>query len=159
MRSRTSTWFECKVRYQKIGDDGRERYFTETYVVDALTWTEAERRITEEMNGYISGDYEIKDIKKALYKEVFFADSDSADYWYRARLAFITVDEKTAKEKRNFVTYLVNAGSLGGALKAIHDVMEGTMVDYVDTLITETQVLDVFEYRKNDKEKKEADED
>lgn len=150
MRSKTATWFECKVRYRKLMDDGKERPVTELYVVDALTWTEAEQRITEEMGSYLSVEFTIQDIKKALYREVFFADDASADRWYRARLAFITVDEHSSKEKRSFVTYLVNAGSLGGALKAIDTVMGGTMIDYVSTLTAETQVLDVFEYKAKD---------
>jgi hypothetical protein len=103
----------------------------------------------EELSSYISGEFTIKDIKIAPYKEIFFADMDSADRWYKAKLQFITIDEKTAKEKRSSINYLVNAGTLNGAVKNIEEVMGGTMVDYVIASVAETQLLDVFEYGKD----------
>lgn len=99
MRSRTADWFECKIKYEKMLEDGTQKKVTEQYTVDALSFTEAEKRIMEEMSSYISGAFEVSDIKKASYKEVFFSDQDSADKWYKAKLQFITLDEKTAKEK------------------------------------------------------------
>jgi len=152
MRSRTTTWFECKIRYEKTMEDGMQKKVTEGYVVDALSFTEAENRIMEEMSGLIRGEFTITDIKKATYGEVFFADKDEADKWYKARLQFITVDEKSSKEKRSNVNYLVNAGTVSGAVKSIDEVMGGTMIDYVITSVAETTLMDVFEYsvKKND---------
>ena len=127
-------------------DDGLQKKVTEGYVIDALSFTEAEQRIMEEMSAYISGEFTIKDIKIAPYKEVFFADQDLADRWYKAKLQFITIDEKTEKEKRANVSYLVNAGTLNGAVKNIDEVMSGTMIDYVIASVAETQLMDVYEY-------------
>lgn len=148
MRSRTSIWFECKVRYEKSGEDGTPRKVTETYVVDALSFSEAESRIMEEMSRWVSGELEIADLKIAQYKEIFFADSDLADKWYKAKLAFVTIDEKTDKEKKTTVYYLVNAGNINSALKNVDEIMSGTMVDYQTCNLSETQVIDVFEYKK-----------
>ncbi len=148
MRSRTDTWFECKIRYEKVMEDGLQKKVTEQYVVDALSFTEAEQRITEEMSAYISGTFEVTDIKKAVYKEIFFSDDELADRWYKAKLQFITIDEKTEKEKRANVSYLVQAGSFNGAVKNIDEVMGGTMIDYVIATVAETQILDVYEYGK-----------
>ena len=148
MRSRTSIWFECKVRYEKSGEDGTPRKVTETYVVDALSFSEAESRIMEEMSRWVSGELEIADLKIAQYKEIFFADSDLADKWYKAKLAFITIDEKTNKEKKTSVHYLVNAGNINSALKNVDEIMSGTMVDYQTCNLSETQIIDVFEYKK-----------
>ena len=100
------------------------------------------------MSAYISGEFDIKDIKIAPYKEVFFCDDDMADRWYKTKLQFITIDEKTEKEKRSNVNYLVNAGTLNGAVKNIDEVMKGTMIDYVIASVSETSLMDVFEYRK-----------
>ena len=75
MRSRTADWFETKIRYEKTMDDGLQKKVTEQYTVDALSFTEAESSITEEMSSYISGEYEVSDIKKAAYKEVFFSET------------------------------------------------------------------------------------
>lgn len=148
MRSRTSNWFECKVRYEKVMEDGLQKKVTEQYVVDALSFSEAEKRIIEEMSAYISGEFEITDVKKAQYKEVFFSDAANDDRWYKAKLAFITIDERTEKEKRSNVTYLVQAATLDGAVTHINEVMDGTMIDYEKSNIAETKILDVFEYQK-----------
>ena len=149
MRSRTAEWFECKIRYEKTLEDGMQKKVTEVYTVDALSFTEAEQRIMEEMSSYISGEFDVADIKKAAYKEIFFSDTDAADRWYKAKLQFITIDEKSGREKRSAVTYLVNAGTLNGAVKNIGEVMDGTMIDYVIASVAETQLMDVFEYKKN----------
>ncbi|MBR1500179.1 MAG: DUF4494 domain-containing protein [Bacteroidaceae bacterium] len=98
MRSKQAIWFECKVRYEKTQEDGTQKKVTEQYVVDALSFAEAEQRITEEMSAYISGEYEITDVRKAPYKEVFFDDADMSDRWFKAKLQFITLDERTAIE-------------------------------------------------------------
>mgnify|MGYP002868283576 CR=1 FL=1 len=149
MRSRTAKWFECKIHYEKTMEDGLQKKVTETYTVDALSFTEAEQRIMEEMSSYISGEFEVTDIKPANYKEVFFADDDMADRWYKAKLQFIDIDEKTEKEKRYNITYLVNAGTLKGAVNNIEEVMKGTIIDYVMVAINETTLMDVFEYASN----------
>ena len=146
MRSRTAEWFECKIRYEKVMEDGLQKKVTELYVVDALSFTEAEQRITEEMSSYISGTFEVADIKKAAYKEIFFSDDEQADRWYKPKLQFITIDEKTAKEKKSNVNYLVQAGTLNGAVKNIDSVMGGTMIDYVIASVAETQIMDVYEH-------------
>ena len=148
MRSRTSNWFECKVRYEKTTEEGLQKKVTEQYVVDALSFSEAEQRITEEMSAYISGEFEVTDVKKAQYKEVFF--DDQSDRYYKAKLQFITIDERTEKEKRSAVTYLVQAATLDGAVKNINEVMDGTMIDYEKSNIAETKIIDVFEYKKQE---------
>lgn len=145
MRTRTAVWFICKVRYEKLQEDGLRKKVTETYVVDALSFSEAEKRITEEMSSFISGEFSVEDITKAPYKEIFFANETTADRYYKARLAFITIDDKTEKEKRHNVTYLVQANTLDGAVKNVNEVMGSTMIDYVSCAVQETSVMDVFE--------------
>lgn len=147
MRSRTTIWFEAKIRYEKTMEDGILRKVTETYVIDALSFGEAEKRILEEMASYVSGEIDICGLKIAPYKEIFFADSDMADRWYVTKLAFITIDEKTDKEKKTRVCYLVNAGNINAAVKNIEEQMAGTMIDYDTFNVSETQILDVFEYK------------
>ena len=146
MRSRTANWFLCKIRYEKVMEDGLQKKVTELYVVDALSFTEAEERIIEEMSTYISGEFEVWEIDRAVYKEIFFSDDDMADKWYKAKLKFITIDERTEKEKKTTVYYLVQAGSFEGARKNIDEVMGGTMIDYIIDTVSETTIMDVFEY-------------
>lgn len=127
-------------------EDGLQKMVTEIYVVDALSFTEAEARIMEEMSSYISGEFEVWEIDRAVFKEIFFSDEDMADKWYKAKLQFITIDEKTDKEKRTSVYYLVQAGSFEGARKNIDEAMGGSMIDYVISSVSETKTMDVFEY-------------
>ena len=145
MRSRVTEWFETKIGYEKTMEDGMPKRVKELYVVDALSFTEAEKRICEEMSSYISGAFDVVDIKKATYKEIFFSEDASADRWYKAKLLFITIDEKTETEKRSNVFYLVHAANFQQAASNINEVMGGTMIDYVIASIAETAVMDVFE--------------
>ena len=148
MRSRTAEWFETKITYEKTSDDGQTKRVKELYVVDALSFTEAEKSITEAMTSRVRGEFMVTDIKKATYKEIFFADSESADRWYKAKLQFITLDEKSGEEKRSNVYYLVQASKLPEAVANIDKVMSTTMIDYVIASLAETTVMDVFEYMK-----------
>ncbi len=147
MRNKTSQWFECKVTLDKIQENGTTKSVTEQYVVEALSYTEAEARIVEEITPYASNGFAVKDIKKAQYKEVFFEDKDCSDIrCYKAKLDFITIDEKTQKEKRIRVTYLVQATNIRSAMKNLDEVMRGTMFDYETCALAETKTLDIFEY-------------
>ena len=148
MRSRTAIWFECKIRYEKTMEDGLPKKVSEVYVVDALSFSEAEERIMEEMLPYNLVDIEIVDVKIAPYREIFFADDNLADQWFKAKLSFITIDERTDKEKRTSMMYLVNAGNISSAINNIGEGMSGTMIDYVTTSISATKIMDVFEYKK-----------
>ena len=190
MRSKTANWFLCKIRYEKTMEDGLQKKVTEQYVVDAMSFTEAEARIIEQMSSYISGEFEVVEIDRCKFGEIFFQDNlfekmiqnnteellraarlknkkageeildrgleedmkravSAADKWYKAKLKFITIDEKTEKEKKAVVYYLVQAGSFEGARKNIDDVMGGTMIDYEIDTVSETVIMDVFEYTAN----------
>lgn len=155
MRSRTSTWFETKVKYQKTMEDGSEKVVSEAYVVDALSFTEAESAIIDEMSVYVSGELKVSGIGKACYGEIFFSDVDDDDKWYKAKLQFITIDEKSEKEKRSNVTYLVQAKSLARALRYIDEVMGKTMIDYDVVGLNETKLMDVFEHHAPNEKKEE----
>ena len=148
MRNKTTSWFETKIRYDKTMEDGRSKKVTEVYAVEALSFSEAESFITEEMSHYISDEFDVKAITRAPYGEIFFSDADSDDTWYKAKLAFITIDEKTEKEKRSNVVYLVQAESLDKARQYVKNVMAKTMIDYEVVSISETPIMDVFEKTK-----------
>lgn len=153
MRSRTSEWFEVKFQYAKTQEDGTQKTVTEVYVIDALSFGEAEKRILEEMQRYVTGDYKVKNINPANYHEIFFSDQDKDDKWYKVKLQFITIDEKTEKEKRSNVFYLVQGSTTDDAQKNINDVMSGTMIDYVTVSVAETNIMDVFEHEDKDEKK------
>ena len=149
MRTRNSEWYEVKFQHEQTQEDGTQKKVTELFAVDALSFTEAESKITEEMKLYVSGETFIKAITRAPYKEIFFDDRESADKYYKAKLDFITIDENTEKEKKSTVTYLVQAASLDEAKKNINEVMGTTMIDYDIQSIAETKIIDVFEHGEN----------
>ena len=157
MRVRTASWYETKIKYQKTMEDGSKKVVNELYVVDALSCTEAETSIIDEMSCYISGDSAVTSAKKTNYGEIFFSDLDDDDKWYKAKCQFITIDEKSEKEKRSNVNYLVQAGNLPMAVKYIDEVMGGTMIDYDIVSIAETQIMDVFEHGAKTKKQNEVD--
>lgn len=147
LRSRTSTWFECKVRYLKTQDDGSKKIVNELYVVDALSFTEAEASIIDNMAVYVSGELKIANINPTNYNEIFFSDIDDDDLWFKARLAFITIDEKSNNEKRTYTNYLIQAKGIERAKRYVDEVMGKTMIDYELKSLSETKILDVFEHK------------
>lgn len=157
LRSRTSTWFECKVRYEKTQEDGSEKLVNELYVVDALSFTEAEASIIDNMEVYVSGELKIANINPANYNEIFFSGNDDDDLWFKARLAFITIDDKN-KEKRTYVNYLIQAKSIERAKRYVDEVMGETIIDYELKSLSETKIFDVFEHEPStDNKQKEKD--
>ena len=147
LRSRTSTWFECKVRYEKTQEDGSEKLVNELYVVDALSFTEAEASIIDNMSVYVSGEFKVANINPTNYNEIFFSDIDDDDLWFKARLALITIDEKSNNEKRSYVNYLIQAKCIERAKRYVDEVMGKTMIDYELKSLSETKILDVFEHK------------
>lgn len=138
-----AVWFECKVRYDKIQENGSMKKVTETYLVDALSFTEAEARIIEEMSPYISGEYSISSEKKTKITEIF--RSENGDRYYLVKVMFITIDEKTAVEKKSASLILVQATDFANALEVFNRGMKDTMADYEIASIVETPILDVFD--------------
>lgn len=144
-----ANWFECKVRYEKILENGMQKKVTEPYIVDALSFTEAEARIIEELKPFISGEFVIADIKRANLSELFFFEE--GDRYYKAKVQFITIDEKSGTEKKTSVQMLAQASDIDQALSVIKKGMEGTMSDYVVAALNETTIMDVFPYNEESK--------
>ena len=150
------TWFECKIRYEKVTENGMNKKVTEPYLVDALSFTEAEARIIEEMTPFITGVFTVSDIKRANYSEIFFSDEEAADRWYEVTLAFITLDEKSGAEKATRYRVLVQAADLRDAMEKLDEGMKGTLADYQGVAIKETALVDVYPYTADDESKPEA---
>lgn len=148
-----SEWFECKVKYEKTLENGMLKKVTEPYLVDALSFTEAERRFLEEIEPFMSGEFQVTDIKRAKFAELFETDEEAADRWFKAKVSFITLDEKTAVEKKSSQNILIQASDLRDAVKRLDKGMEGTMADYEIASVAETPIMDVFHYKaeRNDK--------
>lgn len=143
MRSRTSYWFECTVSYEKVQKNGTQKRITEKYVVGALSFTEAEKKITDELSSYVSGELRVKGIVLAQYNEIFFSVSDAEYRWFKVKVKFITIDESN-KEKCTNVIYLVQGSGISSAKAYIDDILRGSLSDFDLCGITETKIIDVF---------------
>ena len=140
------TWFEVKIRYEKMMDNGMNKKVTEPYLFDALSFTESEGKCIQEMTPFITGEFTVSDIKRANYSEIFFSEEDSADRWFKCKLMFITLDEKSGAEKKTATNILVQAADLRDAVKKLDEGMKGTMADYQIASVAETAIMDVYPY-------------
>ena len=142
------TWFECKIKYEKTADDGNIVKVNQGYLIDALSFTEADARIIEEMKPYISGEFQVANIKRTKINEMFF--NENGDKWYRSKVNFVTLDEEKGVEKRTANTMMVQASDMKEALDGILKGMAGTMADFEIASITETTIMDVFKFEKSE---------
>ena len=140
------TWFEVKIRYEKVMENGMQKKVTEPYLFDALSFTESEGKCIEEMTPFISGEFTVSDLKRANYSEIFFSEEESADRWFKCKLVFITLDEKSGSEKKTSTHVLVQAADLRDAVNKLDEGMKGTMADYQITSVSETAIMDVYPY-------------
>ena len=144
MKSLTGKYFIVGVRYEKTLEDGTNAKTTEQYVVDALSWSECEAKTTEEMAAYTNGDMEIVTMKKAGFSELFLSEVDSEGKYYDCSINMITIDEKSDKERKTKVRYLVQGDTIEKARKNVDEIMGKTMIDYNITSLKETSIMDVF---------------
>lgn len=139
-----ANWFEGKVKYVKVGEDGRERKVTEAYLLDAMSYTEAESRIVEEMGSIVRGEFWISNLKKSNITEVVSSEDENDDRWYKAKVAIVDADEVSCREKRSFQYYLVAASDTGKALENLNKALSTFVVPCEVVSISDTQFVDVF---------------
>ena len=137
-----NNYFECTIKYSKVQQNGQVKKVSEKYLVDSLSFTEAEAKIIKESQSFISGEFNVSDIKRSKVSEVF--DANEGDKYYDFKLAFITIDEKSAKEKKTFSHILVLGDDIDGAKIYLDERMKGTLSDYVVDTIKETKIVDVY---------------
>lgn len=138
-------WFECRIRYDKMQENGTVKKVNEPYLVDAITFTDAEARIIEEQTPFISGEFSVAAIKKTNIAEVFY--KSGCDKWWSVKYNIITPDEKSGKERRTPVYVMVQANTQQGATDNFNEGMKGTMADYEIEKVAETKIMDVYPYR------------
>lgn len=148
----TANWFEAKVKYVKVNEDGREKKVNEAYLLDAMSYTEAESRMMHEMESIIKGDYYISSLKKSNITELVPSEDENDDRWYKAKIAIIDADEVSGKEKSSFQYYLVAASNIDRALENLEKSLSTFVVPYEISSITDTQFMDVFPYFTEDEQ-------
>ncbi|MDT0690289.1 DUF4494 domain-containing protein [Salegentibacter sp. F188] len=146
----SATWYECKVKYRKTHDSGEQKMSTDTYLLDAVSYTEAESRITEEMMAYTSEEFRIMNIKVANFAEVH--PFENSDRWFKSKVSLVALDEESGKERKTNIYLLVQANDVKEAFENTTIAMETTMGDYTIPSITESPILDVFPYFSGEEE-------
>lgn len=139
-----NNWFECKVSYEKTMENGKQKRVTEPYLVDALSFTEAEARIIEKITPFISGSFSVAAIKREKISEIF--TDETGDRWFKAKVAFVTINEKTLEEKKTVCNMLIQALDIDQAKDNLRKGMKGTLADYVIESLTETKLMDIFPF-------------
>ena len=147
LKSVSATWFECAVRYDKVMEDGTNKSVTEKYVIDAVSFSEAEERITEEVSAYIAGEFDVKNINLTPFSEVIFDKDTGPDKFFKAKVAFIHIDEHTGKKKAYNTIYLVQAPYFHTAVAYVNDFLKSSVSDFKIVSVTKTSYIEVFQYK------------
>ena len=143
-------WYECKVKYRKTHETGESKVTTETYLLDAVSYTEAEARITEEMKTYTSEEFMITNIKVANLSEVH--PFENSDRWFKSKVSLISYDDESGKERKSNLYMLIQANDVKEAYENTEQALQETMGDYSIPAITESPILDVFPYFSDEEE-------
>ena len=146
----SAIWYECKIKYRKTDESGAQKMVSEPYLVDALSYTEAESRINEEMSAYISDEFKITNIKVANFAEIH--PFENSDRWFKSKVSLIAYDEESGKERKSNMYLLVQANDVKEAFDNTNTAMNGTMGDYTIPSITESPIMDVFPYFSGEEE-------
>lgn len=142
-----AAWFECKVTYEKVADNGMPKKVVESYLVDADSFTLAEAKMIEEITPFVSmGEFNISNIRKVNYAELFLNEDDKCDCYYRCKVLYVTIDEKNGVEKKTPAFMLVKSDSLPNAVAELEKQMGKGLADYEIASVAETALMDVFQY-------------
>ncbi|QQS51145.1 MAG: DUF4494 domain-containing protein [Bacteroidota bacterium] len=147
-----STWFECKVKYKKTDANGKEKSVSEPYLVDAVSFTDAESRIHAELEAYISGEFNVTNIKKAGFSELIF--NEQGDRWFKCKLSMTLLDEEKGMERKSNTYLLMQANNVKEAYLAVEKLMAGSVSDYSIPSVAESPIMDVFSYNAGIAEKR-----
>jgi hypothetical protein len=139
-----NTWFECKVKYQKITESGKEYMVTENFLLDAVSFTDAETRMIRQLQQMVKGEFSVVDIKKSKIGEIF--PYDSGEWWFKATINLVTIDEEAGKEKKLRTWYLVMADDIKQALERLDESLSYIVIPYVISSLTVSTIVDVFPY-------------
>ena len=144
-----NTWFECKVKYQKVDEEtGKDKKVTEPYLIDAISFTEAEARISEQMESMVSGEFSINNIKRVNYTDVF--NYEEGDRWFKCKVVYVDIDEASGKEKKTSNYMLVLADHVDHAYERLHESLSDMIIPFEVPSISESPIMDIFPYFNDD---------
>ncbi|MEX1003473.1 MAG: DUF4494 domain-containing protein [Crocinitomicaceae bacterium] len=139
-----NNWYTIKVKYTKEFTDGTLKRVTEPYMVNSMSFTEAEARIYKEVAEYVRGEFQVTSIAKTDYADIFHYDD--AEVWYKVKVSYVSEDADTGKEKKFNNNYLVTAHSVKEAYERIEESLKGLMVTFEIPNIASTPIVEIFPY-------------
>lgn len=142
----TANWFEVKVKYTKVDEDGKEKKVSELYLLDSMSFTEAEARIIEELKEMIQGDFCIEAIKKSNITELVDSNDDNDDKWFKAKVAIIDADSISGREKRSNQYFLVAGSDVDKSLENLQKALSTYVVPFEIVQVGDSNIMDVFPY-------------
>ena len=146
-----NNWFTVKVKYTKQLENGSFKRVTEPYLLAAMTFTDAEARIYEELGQIIRGEFNVVGIMRTEIHDIFYYED--ADIWYKIKLSYESMDAESEKAKKVSQNFLVTAHSVKEAYDRISESLSTLMVDFEIPMITVSPIVEVFPYQENlDKE-------
>lgn len=146
-----NNWFTVKVKYTKQLENGSFKRVTEPYLLAAMTFTDAEARIYEELGAIIRGEFNVVGITRTEIHDIFFYED--ADIWYKIKLSYESLDADSEKTKKVSQNFLVTAHSVKEAFERISESLSTLMVDFEIPMITVSPIVEVFPYKEQlDKE-------
>lgn len=143
------TWFESKVKYMSTTESGNQQMVTENFLLDAVSYTDAEARIIKQMQQMVKGgEFSIVDVKKSRIAEVF--PYDNGEWWFKATINLVTVDEEAGKEKKIKAQYLIMADDIKEALARLDESLDYLVIPFVTSALAVSTIVDVFPYDPED---------
>ena len=139
-----NSWFTIKVKYTKQLEDGRLKRVTEPYLVDAISFTDDEARIYEEVGTHVKGEFLITGISKTDYADIFYYED--AEDWYKCKLTYVSVDADSGKEKKISNNFLVTAHNVKQAYERIKESLADMTVTFEVPSIMLSPIVEVMPY-------------
>lgn len=139
-----NSWFTVKVRYTKQLENGCFKRVSEPYLVAAMTFTDAEARIFEELASSIRGEFSVINIARTDFHDIFqYEDSDT---WYKCKISFEGASEDSEKPKKVSQNFLIGASSVKEATERLTESLSTLMVDFNVTSVNVTGIVDIFPF-------------
>lgn len=137
-------YFLVKVSYESMTPSGSMKKVRESYVIDAVSFTEAEARTIGELQPKIDRELVVDAMSKVSFSGIIRTGKER---WYKAKLNYITIDERSGKEKRKSTFMLVEADSVEEANKIIVGFMGMAISqEYEIDTIGDYKIEEVFDY-------------
>ncbi len=143
-----NSWFTVKVKYTKQLDNGSFKRVSESYLLAAMTFTDAEARIFEELGSSIRGEFQVSGITRTDLHDIF--QYDDSEKWFKCKVTYDRLDEEGEKAKTVSQYFLVSAAHVKEAYERIEESLATLMIDFNVVSIVASPIVEIFAYRDED---------